>query len=99
MHTIVIPYAAAYNEPAVPEALGKVARALGTVRASDGLHDLARSIGAKTALRDIGMKREDLDKAADIATRNPYFNPRKVTRDGIRDLLEQAWHGERPRVA
>lgn len=99
VHTIVIPYAAAYNEPAVPEALGKVARALGTVRASDGLHDLARSIGAKTALRDIGMKREDLDKAADIATRNPYFNPRKVTRDGIRDLLEQAWHGERPRVA
>lgn len=99
VHTIVIPYAAAYNEPAVPEAMAKVARALGTVRASDGLHDLARSVGAKTALRDIGMKREDLDKAADIATRNPYFNPRKVTRDGIRDLLEQAWHGERPRVA
>ena len=99
VHTIVIPYAAAYNEPAVPEAMAKVAKALGTVRASDGLHDLARSVGAKTALRDIGMKREDLDKAADIATRNPYFNPRKVTRDGIRDLLEQAWHGERPRVA
>jgi maleylacetate reductase len=96
VHTVVIPYAAAYNEPAAPLALSRVAKALGSVRASDGLYDLAQAVGARTALRDIGMKREDLDKAADIATRNPYFNPRPVTRDGIRDLLEQAWHGERP---
>lgn len=76
--------------------MAKVADALGADSAAAGLFDLATSVGAKTALRDIGMSHDDLDKAADIATRNPYFNPRPVTRDGIRDLLEQAWHGNRP---
>ena len=34
--------------------------------------------------------------AAQIATQNPYFNPRPVTRDGIRRLLEDAYQGRRP---
>lgn len=96
VHTVVIPYAADYNRPAAEAAMAKVADALGADSAAAGLFDLAASVGAKTALRDIGMSHDDLDKAADIATRNPYFNPRPVTRDGIRDLLEQAWHGNRP---
>jgi maleylacetate reductase len=42
------------------------------------------------------MRREQLDQAADLAVQNPYYNPRPVTREGIRSLLENAFEGRRP---
>lgn len=99
VHTVVIPYAAAYNAEAAPEALARVARALGkegAAAAAGALYDLNVAIGAKLGLSEIGMKAADLDRAADLATQNPYYNPRPVTRDGIRQLLEEAFHGRRP---
>jgi maleylacetate reductase len=95
-HAIVLPHAVAYNEAAVPEALAPIARALGTQRAGTGLHAFARRIGAPTALRDLGLAEADLDRAADLATRNPYWNPRPVTREGVRALLDAAWRGDPP---
>jgi maleylacetate reductase len=44
------------------------------------------------------MKASDLDKAADIALKNPYYNPRPVTREGIRTLLQNAFEGRRPQA-
>ena len=96
VHTVIIPHATAYNSDAAPEAMARIARALGVSNPAQGLYDLARSLGAKTALKDIGMAAEDLDKAADIATQNPYYNPKPVTREGIRELLDNAYHGRRP---
>ena len=48
------------------------------------------------ALRDLGMAEADLDRAADIAVQNPYYNPQPITRDGIRALLDDAFFGRRP---
>ena len=96
VHTIILPHAAHYNSDAAPQAMSRTARALDADNAAQGLYDLAVNIGAKTALKDIGMKADDLDKAADIATRNPYYNPKPVSREGIRGLLENAYHGRRP---
>jgi alcohol dehydrogenase class IV len=95
-HTIVLPHAAAYNAPAAGEAMQRVARALGAANAAQGLFDLARSLGAPLALKDIGMKESELDRAADVAAQSPYWNPRPVDRAGIRALLENAYHGRRP---
>jgi maleylacetate reductase len=95
-HTIVLPHAIAYNAESAPEAVSSVARALGTTSAAQGLFDLADSLGAPVALCEIGMKEADLDRAADIASQNPYYNPRRVTRDGIRALLQDAFEGRRP---
>ena len=95
-HTIVLPHAAAYNRTAAGAAMERVARALDSDDAPGGLFDLAVSVGAKTALRAIGMKREDLDRATALATTNPYANPAPVTLDGIRALLEDAFEGRRP---
>jgi maleylacetate reductase len=95
-HTIVLPHASAYNSEAAPEAMQRIARALGGKEAATGLYDLAAAIGAPLALREIGLQEQDLDRAAEIATRNPYYNPRPVSRDGIRRLLEDAFHGRRP---
>jgi alcohol dehydrogenase class IV len=97
-HTVVLPHATAYNAPAAPEATSRIARALGASSAAEGLFDLAGSLGATASLAAIGMKASDLDRAADIAVQNPYYNPRPVTRDGIRALLQNAFEGRRPQA-
>jgi alcohol dehydrogenase class IV len=95
-HTVVLPHAAAYNAPATPEAMSRIARALGAASAATGLYDLAVALGAPTSLAGIGMKAADLDKAAEIVVQNPYYNPRPISRDGIRALLENAFQGRHP---
>jgi maleylacetate reductase len=44
------------------------------------------------------MKAEDLDRAAQLATEHPYYNPRALDIRAIRALLEDAFHGRRPTV-
>ncbi|MEO8100343.1 MAG: maleylacetate reductase [Acidobacteriota bacterium] len=95
-HTVVLPHAVAYNAPETAVAMERVARALGAADAAGGLWDLAASLGAPVSLEAIGMKGGDLDRAADMAAENPYWNPRRITRDGIRSLLEDAFAGRRP---
>lgn len=96
-HTVVLPHAAAYNSVAAPEAMARVARALGAASAAQGLFDLAKSLGAPMALREIGMPEKGLDLAAELATASPYWNPRPIDRIGIRALLDDAFYGRRPR--
>jgi alcohol dehydrogenase class IV len=77
----------------------RVARALGAEEAAAGLYDLARSIRAPTALRDIGMTQENLDEAVTLILEEaPRENPRPVDEAGIRELLEDAYSGWRPGV-
>ncbi|HKM99197.1 MAG TPA: maleylacetate reductase [Candidatus Binataceae bacterium] len=95
-HTVVLPHTVAYNSKAAPEAMARVARALRADDAAAGLFALASSMGAPTALGKIGMKEEDLDHAADLAVENPYYNPRPITRDAIRALLDDAFRGRSP---
>jgi len=95
-HTVVLPHAVVYNATAAPEAMSRVSRALGVRSTAEGLYDLAASLGAPTSLAALGMKEVDLDQAADIAVQNPYYNPRPITRDGIRALLQDAFEGRRP---
>jgi alcohol dehydrogenase class IV len=97
-HTIVLPHALAYNAPAVPDAMKRIARAIGTADAAQGLYDLARRLNAKVALRDIGMPESGIDKAADFAVTNAYWNPRPLERNAIRDLIARAWAGEPPQT-
>jgi maleylacetate reductase len=96
VHTVIIPHATAYNAGAAPAVMAKIAAALGAETAAGGLYDLAASLKAPTSLEALGMKPGDLDRAADIAVKNPYWNPRPIDRAGIRALLEDAFHGRRP---
>jgi maleylacetate reductase len=92
-HTVILPHAVAYNAEAAQEPMARVARALGARSAVEGLFDLESSLGAPMNLRELGMREDDLDKAAEIAAQNPYYNPRTVTREGIRELLGRAFAG------
>jgi maleylacetate reductase len=96
VHCLMIPYSAAYNREAAPEAMGRVARALGVSDGPGGLYELMQVAGRAKSLKDLGMTPEDLDKAADLSVQNPYYNPRPVTRDGVRDMLQAAYEGRRP---
>jgi maleylacetate reductase len=93
-HSIVLPHALAYNLPAVPEVDASLRGALGTDDPARALQNLARSVGAPLALRDLGMPETGIDQATDQALANPYWNPRALDRDGIRTLIARAWAGE-----
>jgi alcohol dehydrogenase class IV len=73
--------------------------ATGSLSAAVALYDLARDNGAPVALKDIGMKEADLDRAAEIAVSNPYWNPREIgagQQAAILRLLQDAFVGQRP---
>ena len=96
VHTVVLPHALAYNASHAPEAMHRIARALGSASAAAGIFDLALRHGAPVALKDIGMPADGLDRAADLAVQTPYPNPRPLERAAIRDLLQNALDGVRP---
>lgn len=95
-HAIILPHATAFNEVGIPETLAPLARLLGAETAGCGLFDLSKRIGAPTNLKSLGVCEDDLETAADAAVENPYWNPRPVTREGIRELLQNAFEGRRP---
>ncbi|MBX3604539.1 MAG: maleylacetate reductase [Piscinibacter sp.] len=96
VHTVILPHALAYNAAHAPAAMERIARALKGEHAGAAVFDLARRHGAPTALRDLGMPAEGLDRAADLAVSTPYPNPRPLERRAIRDLLQRAFDGTRP---
>lgn len=98
MHTIVLPHSVAYNSAAAPEAMATIASALGSSDAATGLYDLAKRLGVPLGLKEIGMPFAGLEKAADLATQNPYYNPRPIERNAILDLLVNAYEGKRPAI-
>jgi maleylacetate reductase len=96
-HTVVLPHALAFNQPAAAQAVAALSRALGGVPdPARALWELAGRLGAPRSLRELGMAGDDVDSIADLAVANPYANPRPVTRDGVAALLRAAWAGEPP---
>jgi maleylacetate reductase len=102
VHTVVLPHALDFNAITAPEAMQRIEIALGVAgqaSAAAALFDLAKKNGAPVALKDIGMKASDLDKAVEIAVSNPYWNPRQFgveQKSEIRTLLLNAYEGNRP---
>jgi alcohol dehydrogenase class IV len=95
-HAVVLPHAARYNRDAAPEAMARIARALGAQDAPTGLYDLEMKLGLKMRLADLGMPADGLERAAELATQSPYPNPAPVERGAVRRLLQDAFSGRRP---
>ncbi|MFD3503590.1 maleylacetate reductase and hydroxyquinol 1,2-dioxygenase domain-containing protein [Streptomyces sp. NPDC058676] len=96
VHTVVLPHAMAYNASAAPEAMRRIAEALGAADAPTAVYDLIVAVGGPTSLRELGLAEADLDRAAGLTTAEPYPNPVEPTRDGVALLLRDAWEGRRP---
>ena len=48
------------------------------------------------ALQDLGLREADLDRAVEIALERPFYNPAPITESGLRQLLDDAFHGRPP---
>jgi maleylacetate reductase len=96
-HTVVLPHALAYNAAAAPQAMARIGRAVdSSAEPASALYQLSRELGAPSALRDLGMKESDLDRAADLALTHAYWNPRPLEPRALRALLQRAWEGAPP---
>ena len=96
-HAVMLPYSAHYNRDAAPEAMARIARALGAEDAPcRPVRSGAADRRAAPRSRQLGLRHADLDRAAELAAAAPYPNPRPVTREDVRALLEDAFYGRRP---
>jgi maleylacetate reductase len=93
-HTVVLPYALAYNAPSAPGAIEALRRVTGAEDPAAQLRELSLKLGAPASLRELGLTEENVETAVDLATRNPYANPREITAEGIRRLLTAALNGD-----
>ncbi|MEE4014819.1 maleylacetate reductase [Roseibium sp. FZY0029] len=94
-HAILLPHTIAFVEAAKPDVLAPVASLFGG-RAGAGLHAFAKKLGAPQSLADLGVKEADLDRMSEQATANPYWCPRPLEREAIRNLLQRALVGDAP---
>ncbi|MBK5333377.1 MAG: maleylacetate reductase [Ilumatobacteraceae bacterium] len=102
-HSVILPHAIAFNAPALPAEMARLAAALG-VPGSDpaaALWDLAKASNVPTRLADLKgddglLRREDLPGAAHVAAEEITENPRPVTEADLLALLERAYEGARP---
>ena len=92
-HAVVLPYALAYNAPAVPEAVHRLAQAIGRPDPASALQALNLSLGGPASLRELGMPEAGVDRALALAMDNPYWNPRPLDRGALAALLDAAWRG------
>ena len=86
-HAVVLPHVVAFNSSSAPQAMTRLARALGSDDVAAGLVALNRSIGVTATLSALGLRERDLDRAADEVTVTPYPNPRPASRDDVRAIL------------
>ena len=95
-HAVLLPHSTAFNAVAAGARLDPLRAALEGAEPGPGLAALARDLGVPTALRDLGMPEDGIDRAADLAMEQAYWNPRPVERGPIRDLIARAWTGDPP---
>ncbi len=94
-HTVILPHALAYNAPAVPGAMSRLEAVFGE-RPAEAIQALAQQLGAPHSLKALGMPEEGIARAAELAMKARYPNPRELDAAAIHATLRRAWSGERP---
>lgn len=94
-HAVILPHALAYNAPAIPDVMHQLRPVLG-LDPAQALYNLGERLGTARALRDLGMSHDGIERATALVLAKPYWNPRPIEFEGIRQLLARAWAGEPP---
>lgn len=98
-HTVMLPHVLAFNQPAVPTAVGALSRALGgTKNPAKRLWELAHKLGAPMSPQELGMDRGDIPSIAKQVHSGTYGNPREASEEDITRILNAAWAGESPAI-
>ncbi|MDN6136343.1 maleylacetate reductase [Corynebacterium sp.] len=99
-HTVMLPHVLAFNQPAVPEAVTALSRALGSPQGTAitdparSLWELARELGAPTSLQELGMQQKDIPRIARDVLNSSYGNPREVSEESTTRIISSAWSGK-----
>jgi len=96
-HAVVTPYAIGFNADAAPDAMGRIARALGVSDAARGLYDLNARLGLPTGLKDLGLREADIAKAVEVAAAVTIDHPKPVSKADLFNIIAQAYAGAPPR--
>lgn len=98
-HAVVLPHVLAFNAPTAKSAAARIAAALGSDNALDGLTTLQDKLDAPAALKDFGFAEENIPEAVQlILPAIPDSNPRSVTEENLSALLGAACAGSAPDV-
>jgi maleylacetate reductase len=89
-HAAVLHHVVAFNAPASPLAMDRIAEALGAQDAAEGLRALNRTLGLNSTLADLGLREADVNRSAGLIVSSSYANPRPVTEEDVRALLTRA---------
>jgi alcohol dehydrogenase class IV len=98
-HSVVLPHVVAFQQPAAPALMDRVAEALGTEPggAASAIHDLAAGMEVPTSLAAIGMPADGAGQVVEaIVAAVPADNPRPVDAEDVREILAAAYAGDRP---
>lgn len=95
-NAVVLPHAIAFNAPAIPEALARIADAMGSRDPAGSIYDLLAGVGLPVSLRDLGLPESVLDDAAVRVVADTPANPRVLDVASVRAMLDAAWRGTRP---
>ncbi|MCZ2836715.1 iron-containing alcohol dehydrogenase [Modestobacter sp. VKM Ac-2985] len=93
VHSAVLPQVAALVAGAAPDALRRVARALGADDGADALHQLAVRAGAATSLGALGLREDQVDGVAGRVAAAAPAAPREVSAEDVRGVLRAALAG------
>jgi maleylacetate reductase len=97
-HAAVLPHAVAFNAPALPDEMARLADAAGMPGGDPAaaLWDLATASNVPTSLAALGLRQQDLPEIAAQAADEIADNPVPVDADALLGLLQRAHSGVRP---
>lgn len=96
VHTVLQSYVLAYQWPHLSDAIQSNFRdALGSDDPPKILKEMAARAGAQTNLKSIGFKATDIEKAAGLIAAQPYVNVAPITKEGLIEMLTNAYEGKR----
>jgi maleylacetate reductase len=95
MNAVVLPYALAFNRPAITEAYARLSEVLGGDAAS-AVFELARRINVPQSLADIGMPEDGIERAVPPIVAASKNNVRPLSELQARDFLRAAFEGAPP---
>jgi maleylacetate reductase len=92
LNAVCLPPALRFNQPAAPEALERLAAAMGAGDAIARVEELAR-LGGYARLRDLGVPEDELGEVAAAAAERAgaKANPRPASPAEIEELLRSVW--------
>lgn len=94
-HAVILPRVMALNAPSAPAAMQRIGQALGSTDPIGALNSLYEQLDAPRALKDFGYEEKSIEESIGlILPFVPASNPRQISADLMRELLESAWSGK-----